>query len=257
MENADRMPTGNADESTGPLLSRDELVALVARAHGGSSLEKSAEAGRALAAQSQLPTLVAQNLGAGFGQWDFFPEVGDIVDFALAYARPSTEEDVWKIARAWASDDATARPTLMTLAGRDILQQELRRIDVPALRALIDEGRPARAREIRTSLGLEVAPLAPAATAPNPRSKPAAPKRAAAPKPTTVATQDGPPAKMPKPAFKRPPPPVAAAPAKRFEHPKFGAGVLESQNGVGPEAKLTIKFESGSKTLLAKYVTEL
>jgi hypothetical protein len=26
---------------------------------------------------------------------------------------------------------------------------------------------------------------------------------------------------------------------------------------VGPEAKLTIKFEGGPKTLLAKYVTEL
>ena len=110
MQNADPMPAGNENESTGPLLSRDELVALVARAHGASSLEGSAEAGRALAAQSQLPTLVAQNLGAGFGQWDFFPEAGDIVDFALAYARPSTEEDVWKIARTWASDDATARP---------------------------------------------------------------------------------------------------------------------------------------------------
>jgi hypothetical protein len=43
----------------------------------------------------------------------------------------------------------------------------------------------------------------------------------------------------------------------RFLHPKFGEGMLISQDGDGPEAKLTIKFESGSKTLLAKYVTEV
>jgi hypothetical protein len=249
--NAASMPSPNESDSTAPPLSRDELVTLVARAHGISSLEESALAGRALAAQSQLPRLVAENLGAGFGQWDFFPEAGEIVDFALAYTRPSTEEDVWTIARAWAADEAAGRQTLIALAGRDVLQHELRRIAVATLSALIDETRPSRARELRVSLGLAIAPLPAAKPA---AGAPRAAKKGAAPKPATAAAET---TKMPKPEFKRPAPLAPTPPAKRFEHPKFGAGVLESQSGSGPEAKLTIKFEAGSKTLLAKYVTEL
>src|SRR5579859_5496779 len=145
-----------------PLPTRDELVTMVARAHQGSAYAESALAGRMLAAQSKLPKLIAENLGAGFGQWDFFPEAGDIVDFALAYTPPSTEEELWTLVRSWASDDAASRPTVMALVGREIVQHELRRIDVPRLRELLSEARPARARELRVSLGLEVRPLAPA-----------------------------------------------------------------------------------------------
>jgi hypothetical protein len=61
---------------------------------------------------------------------------------------------------------------------------------------------------------------------------------------------------MPRATFRPPVKPAPQAAAKRFHHPKFGEGVLEAQDGVGPEAKLTIKFASGSKTLLARYVTE-
>jgi hypothetical protein len=256
-------------EAPSPPLSRDDLVALVSRAHHGSSTEQSVLAGRALAAQSQLPTRVAENLGAGFGQWDFFPDVADIVDFALAYARPSTEEDLWSLARAWASDEAAGRHTLMALVGREMLHHELRRIAIPPLQELIDEARPSRARELRVGLGLAVPalPQAPAKAAAT-RSKPAAPARAPASTPDGAspvspgrdqpkkAVQAEPRAtKMPKPEFKRPEKAAAPAVAKRFQHPKFGVGVLESQDGVGPDAKLTIKFESGSKTLLARYVT--
>jgi hypothetical protein len=63
--------------------------------------------------------------------------------------------------------------------------------------------------------------------------------------------------RMPKPERKpivKPPPPAAP---KRYQHPKFGDGVLQSQDGAGDDAKLTIKFESGTKTLLARYVTEI
>jgi hypothetical protein len=214
-----------------------------------------------LAAQSRLPKVIAENLGAGFGQWDFFPEAADIVDFAFAYVPPETEEELWTLARAWAADDALARPTLMALVGREIVQHELRRIAIPALAAFFDEARPARARELRVTLGLEVAPAAPPKTkSATPRSKPAAAPasaKSAAPPSVTAASPPSTGARMPKPEFKRaakaPPP----ADAKRFEHPKFGQGVLQSQDGVGPEAKLTIKFEGGPKTLLAKYVTEL
>jgi hypothetical protein len=194
-------------------------------------------------------------LGAGFGQWDFFPEAADIVDFACGYTRPSTENELWEVARAWAADDAAARPTVMALIGRDVVQQELRRIDVPKLRALIDESSPARARDLRASLGLAVRSQGQAKAtrdAPARRDKPAPAKPAPARAPAEAGAT-----RMPKPEFR---PPVKAAPlppAKRFAHPKFGTGVLESQDGVGPEAKLRIKFESGSKSLLAKYVTEL
>jgi hypothetical protein len=251
------MPTSDEPAPNNPPMPRDELVALVARSLAGSSTSESALAGRALAAQSQLPKLVAENLGAGFGQWDFFPDAADIVDFACAYARPSTEEELWTLARSWASDDAAARPTVMALIGRDVLQQELRRIDVPKLRELVDELKPTRARELRVSLGLEVGADAKApGGAPAPRRKPTAPK----PAPSEVrveAPAEAREMRMPKPVFKRPEKAAPPPPAKRFEHPKFGAGVLESRDGVGPDAKLTIKFESGSKTLLAKYVTEV
>jgi hypothetical protein len=241
-----------------PPMSRDELVALVAKAHHDSAYGESQLAGKTLAAQSKLPKIIAENLGAGFGQWDFFPEATEIVDFAFAYAPPSNEEDVWKMARTWASDDAASRHTLMALVGREILQHELRRIDVPKLRELFDEARSSRALALRASLGLAV-PVGPVATPEAKRKapgEPAAPGAAAPVKRAPVEKREIP-TRMPKPEFKKPPPPAPPPIAKRFQHPKFGEGVLEAQDGAGPEAKLTIKFEVGSKTLLAKYVTEL
>jgi hypothetical protein len=231
---------------------RDELIALVRRAHLGSASADDQRAGATLAAHSRLPRRVAENLGAGFGQWDFFPEIADIVDFAVAYVPPTTQEELWALARTWAADDAASQPTLMTLVGRDILDHELRRIDVPSLRELVDEQRPARARELRMNLGLDVPPLVArtkaAAGARRPaqatRSAPAAPKREI-------------PTRMPKPEFKAPAKPAPAPEPKRYRHPKFGDGVLRSQEGTGEEAKLTIEFAAGRKTLLARFVTEL
>jgi hypothetical protein len=257
------MPTRDEIESTEQPMPRADLIELVARAHRDSAYGDSSVAGRTLAAQSKLPKVIAENLGAGFGQWDFFPEASEIVDFAVAYQPPATEEDLWTMARSWASDEAASRPTLLALVGREILQHELRRIEIPQLRAVVDEVRPLRARELRTSLGLEVAPLKPA-KAEAKRSRPSAvspPTQAAvaapsAPPATAAAPKREIPTRMPKPAFKAPTkaPPVVA---KRFQHPKFGEGVLQAQDGAGPDAKLTIKFEAGSKTLLARYVTEL
>jgi hypothetical protein len=233
-----------------PPLTRDELVKLVAHAHRDASYAESSLAGRSLAGQSKLPKLVAENLGAGLGQWNFFPEAEEIVDFALAYAPPSNEEEVWTLARAWASVDASAGRSVLALVGREILLHELRRIEVPALRQLFEEADPARARELRGRLGLDVSASAPAST-PSKRAK-----RAAAPKRAAAEVREIP-TRMPKPAF-RPPAKVAPPPPpKQFHHPKFGVGVLESQEGDGPGAKLTIKFEIGSKTLLAQYVTEV
>jgi len=252
------MPAPNEIESAAAPLSREELIALIARAHQASAYSESALAGRTLAAQSKLPKLIAENLGAGFGQWDFFPEAADIVAFALAYTPPSTEEELWTLVRSWASDHAASRQTVMALVGREIVQHELRRIDVPKLRELFSEASPARARELQVCLGLDVRPLDPAKsestrTTRSTRGTAAPPaKRAAAP----VGTREIP-ARMPKPQFRSPPKPAAAPDARRFTHPKFGEGVLKSQDGDGPDAKLTIQFECGPKTLLARYVTEL
>ena len=249
------MPTRDSLDATETPLSRDDLVALVARAHRASAYEDSATAGRKLAGQSKLPKLIAENLGAGFGQWEFFPEAADIVDFAFAYAPPATEEQVWTMARAWASDDAAARHTLMALVGRELLQHELRRIDVPKLRELLDEARPARARELRTSLGLDVPALKPE-KAESARKKSSAARPPAKPA-VASASPEGVVKRMPKPELKRPKKPAPPPDARRFQHPKFGDGVLEAQDGAGPDAKLTIRFEGGSKTLLARYVTEV
>jgi hypothetical protein len=245
------MSTSNDPRAADPVpCSRDELVAMIARAHQDSAYGESALAGRTLASQSKLPKVIAENLGAGFGQWDFFPEAADIVDFACAYVPPATEEELWTMARAWASDDAASRHTLMALIGREILQHELRRIDVPRLRELVEEGRPSRALALRTSLGLAVPAAAPSSPAPKRKAASAAEKPAQAPRGDI-------PLRMPKPEFVRPPKREPPPPPKRFEHPKFGVGVLQAQDGSGPDAKLTIKFGAGAKTLLARYVTEV
>lgn len=257
--------TTEATPDATPPLSRDELIVLVTKAHGASAYADSSLAGKTLAAQSKLPKLVAENLGAGFGQWDFFPEVADIVDFALAYVPPSNEEEMWTLVRAWATDDATGKHTTLRLIGQDLFVHELRRIEVPKLKALFDERRPGRALTLREELGLPVPEKrARAAKAEKAAAPPAASSGASAdgapaePKPVRVPLPKGDgPIKMPKPKFV---PPVKAAPpppAKRYMHPKFGEGVLETQDGVGEEAKLTVKFAVGSKTLLAKYLTEL
>jgi hypothetical protein len=234
---------------------REELIAMVARAHLESAYGASSVAGEALAAQSRLPKLVAVNLGAGFGQWDFFPEPAAIVDFALAYVPPSTQEELYALARAWASDDAGRRATLMALVGRDILQHELRRIDVPALRELFDEVRPARALALRASLGLSVPEISPG---PTKKASPRKPAPVAQATPAAARSIDpGAPARMPKPVFVPPPKRGPEPPPRRFVHPTFGEGVLERQDGSGAESKLTIKFNGGSKTLLARFVTEV
>lgn len=243
---------------------------MVSKAHQASSYADSSVAGKALAAQSRLPKLVAENLGAGFGQWDFFPEIGDIVDFALGYAPPSSEEEVWALARSWASDDAAGRRTVLVLVGREILQHELRRVDVPKLRELFDEARPARALALRASLGLAVPAVAPpkapkkraaaspaAASAAVSPAGPADPAASPAAAPPRVAPAPDVPARMPKPAIVRPPKAAPPPPPKRFRHPKFGDGTLVAEDGAGPDAKLTLKFEAGTKILLARYVAEI
>lgn len=231
---------------------------MVAHAHKDAPYAESALAGRTLAAQSQLPKIVAENLGAGFGQWDFFPEAADVVDFALAYVSPQGPDDVWALARAWAADDAAARRTILALIGRDILQHELRRIDIPELRAFIDETHGARARELRAKLGLAMSGAMPSAGASTSVTSTSVTQTVTPKKRATVKGPAKPiPERMPKPEFRRPPPAAAPVAAKRFQHPKFGEGVLVAQQGAGEDAKLTIKFESGAKTLLARFVTEL
>ena len=244
------MSTNERDQTSAPL-SREELIALVRRAHLGSASADDQRAGATLAAHSRLPKRVAENLGAGFGQWDFFPEIADIVDFAVAYVPPTTQEELWALARTWAADDAASRPTLMTLVGRDILDHELRRIDVPSLRELVDEQRPTRARELRMTLGLDVPPLVQKKAAAGAR------RRAQGTKSVLAAPKREVPTRMPKPEFKAPAKPAPAPEAKRYRHPKFGDGVLRAQDGAGPEAKLTIEFATGPKTLLARFVIEL
>lgn len=236
------------------MTTRDELVTMVGRALGGGAYAECTQAGKELADQSKLPRKVAENLGAGFGQWDFFPEAAEIVDWALAYVPPETPEDVWTIARTWSSDDTAKKHTILALVGLDLLKHELRRVPVPELQPLADENRAAKLLALRAELGLAVPKGAvEAATAR------AAPKAAAAPKKAAAAPPADPTVmrRMPRPEFKKPEKAAPPPPAKRFTHPKFGEGTLEAQSGEGPEAKLTIKFDAGSKTLQAKYVTEV
>jgi hypothetical protein len=157
------------------------------------------------------------------------------------------------MARTWASDDAATRPTMWTLIGREILQMELRRIAVPKLRELFDEPlRASRALLLRKSLGLEV---------PAPRATQGKTARKSAPVATKPAAEPAPapkgPSRMPRPALVRPKKTAPEPPPKQFQHPKFGVGVLERIDGKGPNAKLTIRFAAETKTLLARFVTEV
>jgi len=243
------MSTNERDETTAPL-SREELIALVGRAHLGSASADDQRAGATLAAHSRLPRRVAQNLGAGFGQWDFFPEIPDIVDFALAYVPPATEEELWALARRWAADDAASRPTLMTLVGRDILDQELRRIDVPSLRELVDEPRPARARELRTKLGLDVPP-------PRRRSRPQPPGARREPRRAHRRRRSASyPRECPSPSSGRrrsqPPRPSPGATGTR------SSGTACSAPRTAPARRRSSRSNSRpARRLLARYVTEL
>ena len=242
---------------------RDELVVLVSRAHLGAPYGECKLAGTALANQSKLPRLIAENLGAGFGQWTFFPEAREVVDFACAYAPPANADEAWALARKWAEDDAASRPTVLALIGRELLQFELRRIGEPVLElaAFFNEPRATGALALREKLGLAIPPPRARGAAPEPA---AAPKEAPArekreprpaPKPATPSELGEGLLKMPKPILTRAK--VEPTPAPRhFEHPKFGAGVLEKIEGIGDDAKLTIRFASGTKTLLARFVTE-
>lgn len=47
------------------------------------------------------------------------------------------------------------------------------------------------------------------------------------------------------------------APGGKVTHSKFGEGMIEAVNGEGDEAKLTIAFSAGKKTLMAKFVTAI
>jgi hypothetical protein len=260
------MPTLEGPPPDPAPATREELIAMVSRAHLESAVGASSLAGQRLAAQSRLPKVIAENLGAGLGQWDFFPEIAEIVDFACTYVPPSTEEELYALARTWASDDAERRPTLLALVGREIMQHELRRFDVPALRELFEEARPARALALRSSLGLAVPAPKPGAHGGTVASKTSERKKApvARQAPPTNAAPAGKPApeeapvqvRMPRPAFVPPPKRAPAPPPRRFVHPTFGEGLLEKQDGVGADSKLTIKFAGGSKTLLARFVTE-
>jgi hypothetical protein len=56
-------------------------------------------------------------------------------------------------------------------------------------------------------------------------------------------------------------PEAPAAPKADWEvggtatHPKFGQGTISAVSGSGAEAKVTVKFSSGERTLLAKFLT--
>ncbi len=231
-------------------MEREELIALVSKAHLDSSVSyaDAQAAGKAMVEASKLPALVAQNLGNGFGEWPFFPDVADVVDFALTYRPPTTEEELMSLARVWAEDEAQKKTTLMRLVGKEILLEELRRIDVPKLRELLKTRGEPQARALRKELGLAVREGG-GATAEKPKRAPRAPA------PAATAT-DGP-VRMPKPKFVKPPPKALPAAVRRFSHPKFGEGTLEKSEGTGDDMKLTVKFEAGTKTLLAKFLTEI
>ena len=218
-----------------PHFARCRLVAMIARAHQASAYGESSVARKTLAAQSKLPKIIAENLGAGFGQWEFFPEASEIVDFAFAYVPPSTEDEVWALARSWASDDAAGRHTLMAGA---------RRSGNSASRAPPDRdprssassskrlSRPARSRFERASGSTS-------RRRPQLIGRRRSPRRSRNRRPRPAPTRPIP-TQMPKPEFKKPVKAGPAPPPKRFTHPKFGEGMLEAQDGTGDDAKLTI-----------------
>jgi len=64
-----------------------------------------------------------------------------------------TEEDMMALARTWAEDEAAKKSTLMRLVGKEILLEELRRIDVPKLRDMLKDARRAAGACIAQGVG--------------------------------------------------------------------------------------------------------
>jgi hypothetical protein len=68
----------------------------------------------------------------------------------------------------------------------------------------------------------------------------------------------------PRPAVDAAPQPVGDASAakgpeteERVQHAKFGVGAVVRREGSGPDAKLVVRFDSGDKTLLARFLVPL
>jgi hypothetical protein len=207
-------------------LSRDDLVALVARAYrAGASWSDGERAGQALAARSALPPEMAHQLGSGWGPLPFSGEPEELVDFALSYRAPSTAGELLALARLWAQDWIAGKKSLHAALGGDLVKQALSTVPLPELAPLmraLQRQREALMRAEMIKLGL-VSSLPEPLPEPPP-AEPSAP--AAAPVPVT----------------------------RRFRHPKFGEGELLSEEGEGAQAKVTIRFRSGDKTLLASFV---
>jgi hypothetical protein len=114
------------------LAATQETTAAALRDHE-AQLEHTA---RALVASSQLPGQLAASFtddlprGQGASAED--------VTFVLGYRPPTTVDEVWSTARAWATYEHGGRYSPRGYLGRALLELELARVDVPEIRAIID-----------------------------------------------------------------------------------------------------------------------
>jgi hypothetical protein len=100
--------------------SRADLLALRAQAHSYSDRD---HAGQALAANSRLPHHIAHQLGSGFGPLPCWPSDDELVDFALGYEPPKTQEDVFAFVRRWLDDTDEGRCTVFFALGEVLLEE--------------------------------------------------------------------------------------------------------------------------------------
>ena len=118
-----------------PPKNREELLALVERAHGeGAHVFDHDRAANALASMSRLPRAIAETLGAGLEQLAAeWPSTSDIVDFALAYEPPATREELFALLRRWLDDRTAGRPTVLVAIGEDLLAERQAALGTPEL----------------------------------------------------------------------------------------------------------------------------
>ena len=148
-----------------------------------------------------------------------------ITDFAQAYVPPANREELLVLLRRWIEDLDAARDSVYVAIGELLVHRGHQKLGLAELApiaqhlfAASDVQKKIALQKLRPLLGL-----------------PPPPRRQVA-----------------KPAAPPPAQPIDAE--QRVRHATFGVGLVTRREGEGADEKLTVRFASGTKTLLARFV---
>jgi hypothetical protein len=211
-----------------PPRSAQDVAAYMARAAEGGSYVDGDYAGRALAHLSRLPPDIAHQLGSGFGQLPCWPPQDEIIAFALAYEPLTSKEQLFEFVRRWFEDEAARRWSMYVALGEMLLGERQAVLKIPELDPIVKN--LATGIDVRRAHAL--VKLRKLVGAPAPHSERSAPKRGKAPRAAPKPTEE------------------------RVTHPKFGEGVVLRRESSGSGEKVTVRFASGERTILARSLSQ-